>query len=258
MKTAIMLIAHGAPESAGRDSAVNNSACLEKELGLRTYVGYLHLEPSIADTARRMLDDGMERIIAVPLFVFPGLLPDVMVRKAFGFEPRSSGGIFRCGEKEGEVVFTGTFADHPMMEGILRDVCSRYGATPDRTSVMLIYHGSRSGSGKEYVDRCQGYLASKGFDVVSAYNEFQSPTVEEAAEALRTKGRDILAIPMFVSPGSHTRSDIPPKLGLDGSDECDIGDGHMLRYVPEIGMHHDIIGILKSRISEVWVSKVSS
>jgi len=259
MKTAILLIAHGAPESEGDDSAVRNRRSLEQQLKKDVYIGYLHLEPSVRETACRMLDDGVERIVAVPLFVFPGFLPDVTVRKALGFEPRVTEGVFRDGDRTAEVLFTGTFADHPGMEDILSDVCRQYGATPDGMSVMLIFHGNRNGTGAEYVSRCEGFLSRRGYETVSAYNEFQSPTVEEAVGCLRSKGRDILAIPMFVSPGSHTRSDIPPKLGLKGSDQCTIGDGHVLRYAPEIGMHPGIADILKARVYEaLGISRASS
>ena len=250
MKTAILLIAHGAKESEGRDSASRNRVPLMEATGMDVYLAYLHLEPSVRDTVRKMMDDGVDRIIAVPLFVFPGFLPDVTVRKAVGLEPRADAGVAREGDGCVGMVFTGTFGDHPLMEEMLLDVCSGYDAKPEDTSVILVFHGNRNGSGTENVDRCSGYLSGRGYEVISAYNEFQSPTVEEAVGSLSGKGRDILVIPMFVSPGSHTTSDIPDKLGLDGSDTRDLGDGHVLRYAPEIGMHPRIADILRARVDE--------
>ena len=251
METAILIIAHGAPESEEDDSAVRNRERLAERTGMDVYIGYLHLEPSIGSAIGRMLDEGVQRIIAVPLFVFPGFLPDVSVRKAMGLEPGAALGTVSIGGRSAQVLFTGTFADHPLMENVLTDVCAGHGVAPKGTSVMLIYHGNRSGSGSENVDRCSGYLTAKGFETVSAYNEFQSPTVQEALESLMGSGKDILAIPMFVSPGSHTVSDIPPKLGLEGGRIRDIGDGRRVIYAEEIGMHPMIADILEARISEV-------
>ncbi len=96
-----------------------------------------------------------------------------------------------------------------------------------------------------------GERTVNGFETAAAYNEFQSPTVEEATERLIATGKNVLAIPMFVSPGGHTTSDIPPKLGLEGSDSRDIGNGRWLRYTAEIGMHPMVSDILKARIDEV-------
>lgn len=251
MKTALLLITHGSPRSEGDDSAVRNRIRLKEALDMDVYIGYIHLEPSIRDAACRMLEDGVERIIAVPLFVFPGFLTDVTVRKEFGFEPNASGGVFRNRDRSAEVVFTGTFGNHPLIKNIFSDICKDNGASPGDTSVMLIFHGSRNNAGTEYVDRCADYLTDAGFTTEVAYNEFQHPTVEEATESLVSKGLNVLAIPFFVSPGVHTTSDIPPKLGLDGSRERDIGNGRTLRYVPEIGMHPGIAEILKARIDEV-------
>ncbi len=250
MKTAILLIAHGAKESEGKDSASKNRVPLMEATGMDVYLAYLHLEPSVHDTVRRMMDDGVDRIIAVPLFVFPGFLPDVTVRKAVGLEPRAVTGMSREGDGCVRMVFTGTFGDHPLMEDVILDVCGGYGAKPENTSVIMVFHGNRNGSGTENVDRCSRYLSGRGYDVISAYNEFQSPTVEEAVGSLSGKGRDILVIPMFVSPGTHTTSDIPVKLGLNGSDTRDLGNGHILRYAPEIGMHPRIADILKARVDE--------
>ena len=251
MNTAILLIAHGAHESEGNDSAEKNGARLKEMTGMEVYQGYLHLDPTIDAAAGKMLADGVERIIAVPLFVFPGFLPDNSVRKELGLAPGTAKGVFQKDGKSAEIVFTGTFADHPLIENVLVDICKEYDANPDDTSVMLIFHGSRNAAGSELVDQCVGYLAKRGYEAMASYNEFQSPTVEEATDCLIKKGKNVLAIPVFVSPGGHTTSDIPPKLGVDGSRTRDLGGGKKLNYAKEIGMHNGIADILKARIDEL-------
>lgn len=251
MKTAIMLITHGTPRSEGNDSAVRNCGRLKELTGLDVYIGYLHLNPTIDEAITKMLDDGIERIIAVPLFVFPGYLTDTTVREAFGLQHAASSGRVEKGGRTAEVVFTGTFADHPLIEDTLMTVCRDNNADAGNTAVMMIFHGSKTAAGSNYVDACTDYLSKKGYTVMAAYNEFQIPTVEEATDELLRTGKNILAIPMFVSPGKHTTMDIPPKLGLEGSKIRDIGNGNRLCYVEEIGMHPSIVNILRARIDEV-------
>ncbi|AMK14279.1 cobalamin biosynthesis protein CbiX [methanogenic archaeon mixed culture ISO4-G1] len=252
MKTAIMLITHGTPRSEGNDAAVINREPLKELTGLEVYIGYLHMEPSIDATLSKMMADGVERIIAVPLFMFPGLLSDTTVREAFGFEPKTASGRIERNGKTAEVVFTGTFGDHPLIEDVIMKVCEKCKAAPEKTSLMLIFHGTKAPeTTAKYVDACIGYLTKKGYNAIAAYNEFQSPDVDAAAEELIKAGKNVLAIPMFVSPGKHTTMDIPPKLGLDGARTRQIGNGHRLCYAKEIGMHPCISRILKARIDEL-------
>ncbi len=251
MNTAILMIAHGAPESEGKDCATINAEKVRKATGIPTYVGYLHLEPSIKDAIGRMADDGVEQIMAIPLFITPGGLLDVILRKDFGFDPGVTAGTVECSGRSIGIRFLGTFGTHPKMADVLRGVCERNGATPSDTDVMLIFHGSRKEGRDENADICIGYLDSMGFEAITAYNEFQHPTVEEALEVLRSKEKDILVIPMFVSPGSHTTEDIPPKLGLtEGRSRIFDAEGRGIRltYEQEIGMDDGIIDILLEMI----------
>ena len=70
MKTAILLIAHGAKESEGRDSASRNRVPLMEATGMDVYLAYLHLEPSVRDTVRKMMDDGVDRDYRAKLIRF--------------------------------------------------------------------------------------------------------------------------------------------------------------------------------------------
>lgn len=254
MKTGILLIAHGAEESENKDSATLHSGRIRDQTGYDVRSAYLHLKPGIDETVHRMMDDGIEKIIAVPLFISPGFLTDKVVRGSVGLEPGARSGIVSHNGREAEIVFTGTFGDHQKMRTVMVQTCDRYNASPARTSILLVFHGARGAEDNPYAKMNADYLRERGYRVSVAFNEFQEPGIEESLEELLGDGRDILAIPMFVSPGTHTVEDIPAKLGIGkerGRDITRDGKTLHLEYAEEIGMHPDITYILKDRISEV-------
>lgn len=254
MKTGILLIAHGAKESENSDSATLHSKRICDQTGYDVRLAYLHLKPGIDEAVHRMMNDGIERIVAVPLFISPGFLTDKVIRRSVGLEPGAPSGTVSHNGREAEIVFTGTFGDHQKMRTVMVQTCDRYNASPARTSVLLIFHGAKGAGENPYAKMNADYLRERGYRVSIAFNEFQEPGIEEGLEGLLDDGRDILAIPMFVSPGTHTVDDIPAKLGIGKKRGRDITrDGKRIRleYAEEIGMHPDITYILKDRISEV-------
>ena len=254
MKTALMIVSHGAKESEGKDSAVMNAERLRESLGMDVYIGYLHLTPSIKETLQRMSDDGVERAIVIPLFMYPGFIPDVKVRREFDTEPCSRRCNFTSGDSVMSIEFTDTFGNHEMIYDVIEEIIEENGGSADGTSLMLIFHGSRTTEQNADIANCASHFRGKGYDILCVYNEFQHPTVEEGMEWAKRIGKDILAIPMFVSPGTHTTQDIPPKIGLDeGERECSffVGGKRLgIRYCNEIGMHPRVADILKARVEE--------
>ncbi len=254
MKTALMIVSHGAKESEGNDSAVMNAERLRGSMGMDVYIGYLQLTPSIKETLQKMSDDGVERAIVIPLFMYPGFIPDVKVRREFDTGSGSMQCTFRSGDSVMNIEFTDTFGNHEMIYDIIEDIIGENGGSADRTSLMLIFHGSKTTEQNADIANCASHFRSRGYDILCAYNEFQHPTVEEGMEWAKRVGKDILVIPMFVSPGSHTTEDIPPKIGLDeGERECSffVGGKRLgIRYCREIGMHPRVTDILKARVEE--------
>ena len=260
-KTAIMIAPHGAPESKDDDSAIRDTSRLREMTGLDVYLGYIHMEPSVEDTMERMIADGVETAIIVPLLIPPGYIPDVELREAFDLEPGTESAVITKGTRNIRLLFTGTFGDHDGIFKVLDGVCREHHATPDDTSVILVFHGSRRPGPGLNTTRFVDHLNEKRYDAIVSYNEFQEPTVEEGMEWAKDIGKNILVIPMFVSPGSHTLEDIPPKIGLEnGSRECTYdssGKTMTIRYAKVIGMQPGIADILLERIGETRISRAS-
>ncbi len=253
MKTAVLLIAHGSERSGGRDSAALHSERIRAQTGYGVRTAYLFMGPGVEETVHGMMDDGIERIVAVPLLFSPGHLAWKTVRLKLGFAPGTDKGIIEYGGRKAEIVFTGTFGDHQKMRTVMVQTCDRYNAAPGKTSVLLIFRSS----GKKEAETNAEYLRERGYEVLAAYDESGEPSVENALKELTAGDCDILAVPMFVSPGIRTCIGIPGKLGIP--DERGVAfpldNGRFLTYGEEIGMHPDITYILKDRISEALRSE---
>lgn len=262
MRTAVLIIAHGGGPAGSADAASFHAECIMKQTGLEVRRAYLHSQPGIAEEASAMAADGIERIVALPLFMTDGYLPDKVVRMKLGLPPGAMSGRVAGGGKEAEIVFTGTFGGRQKMRTVLVQMCDDNGASPDRTSILLVFHGSDGGEGVPCAEPCAGYLRERGYRTEVAYNEFQSPGVEEALSSLMRAGKDILVIPMFVSPGKHTTDDIPGKLGLEGSARSrsfeTAGGSRRIVYAREIGICPGVTYILKDLISEALDRRISS
>ncbi|MBE6528630.1 MAG: hypothetical protein E7Z64_05660 [Thermoplasmata archaeon] len=255
MKTAILLAAHGAKESVNADAATSNLQKVYEMTGLDTYKGYVHIEPFVQESISRMSAEGVDRAVIVPLFTFSGFIPDIVLRKSVGAEPGSRTATIEAQGRDMEVIFTETLCDHPLMKDILLKKCEKEQATAEHTSIMLIWHGSRKAGPDDNAEMCADYLRNAGYDVICSYNEFQHPTVEEGLSKASSSKSDVLAIPMFISPGSHTISDIPPKLMLKDNCRRSVVNIHgkdvTVRYADEIGMESGITDIIMDRIRNV-------
>ncbi len=74
MKTGVVIIGHGSrvPESRGIYEEIARKA--QEKSGLMVRVGYMkHWTPTFTEAVRGFLEEGVKRVIIVPLFLLPGL-----------------------------------------------------------------------------------------------------------------------------------------------------------------------------------------
>ena len=85
-------------------------------------------------------------------------------------------------------------------------------------AVILFGHGARDARWREPFDRLAQLWKQQHADVLVelAFLEMMQPSLEEAVEALSTKGAtDLTIVPVFFGQGGHLRNDFPVLL-----DEC--------------------------------------
>lgn len=74
MKTGVVIIGHGSrvPESRGIYEEIARKT--QEKSGLRVRVGYMkHWRPRFTEAVKAFIEDGVDRIVVVPLFLLPGL-----------------------------------------------------------------------------------------------------------------------------------------------------------------------------------------
>ena len=100
--------------------------------------------------------------------------------------------------------------------------------------VLLISHGSRLPYGKEVINEvAKIYREKTNYPVVVSYMNMSKPSIPVAINQLADEGvGKIIAIPVFLAHGVHTKQDIPKMLQinnghhLDEHSHGDNGHGH--------------------------------
>ncbi len=78
-------------------------------------------------------------------------------------------------------------------------------------AIIIVDHGSRRDAANRMLEDVAGQLrAMTGDRIYAAHMELAEPTIAQAFDAAVTDGADFVFIfPYFLSPGRHSREDIP-------------------------------------------------
>ena len=131
----------------------------------------------------------------------------------------------------------------------------------EKLGVLLIGHGSRNPKATqlEVIREIARTMEKRGLYkiVKAAFNEFNSPTIEEGLREIAREGvTTIVALPTLLAHGTHTREDIPEKLQTAFEGEwAELGKGVKILYGEPIGVDERIVDILVDRAKEALVQK---
>lgn len=122
------------------------------------------------------------------------------------------------------------------------------------TVVVLIGHGSTLPHNKEVLEELRKRVEMRGIFKAArvAFMQLNSPSIEEVLRDLAEDGtKRIVAQPVFIADGAHTKEDIPEKLKLafDGAWK-ELGRDTNLIYAKPIGVDERIVDILVDRVKE--------
>lgn len=115
--------------------------------------------------------------------------------------------------------------------------------------VLVVGHGSRRAEANQDVRQAATRIAERGgFELVEpAFLEIEHPNIEEAFTRLVQRGaRDITVHPYFLSPGRHTRGDIPVEI----SEAAHRHPGVRYRITEPLSAHSLVIEASVERIFE--------
>lgn len=117
------------------------------------------------------------------------------------------------------------------------------------TGIMVVGHGSRRPEANEDVRAAAQLIGERGgFALVAAaFLEIQQPDIAAAyAQLVRSGARQIIVHPYFLSPGRHTRGDLPREVRAAASQH----PGVSYRITEPLSAHPAVIEAAVSRIRE--------
>lgn len=246
----ILLISHGSSLPYGEVTFNEIKDKFIKKTGFPTEVGYMKVsEPSIAGAVENLKDevDDLNKIIALPVFLAPGIHTNIDIPILLGLDPLEEDP--RCPDGNYPDNHYLSIADDVDFDGEI-ELLSAIGPDDDllkfidkridevleeskldedaKTGILLVSHGSRLKYNKEFIsaffakfEKTTDYPCNFGF------MELAQPSIPDAIDVLLNKNDidRLIVVPVFIAPGVHTTNDIPTILGLK--------EGHFHHH------HHD-------------------
>jgi len=242
---AVLLISHGSSLNHASKTFDEISHLFKESTGFNTEVGYMKVaEPSLSQAIDNLLakNKNINKIIAMPVFLSPGIHTNIDIPLILGLNPKESDprcpdGIYPEGHYLSDLTpinFNGTIEllDPIGPDSLIIDIInkrvssalekSKLNSNMDKTAILLISHGSRLNYNREFITAVfKQYNSNNDYIVGYAFMELMEPTIPEAVKDL-VKNNDIerlIAVPVFIAHGVHTTRDIPTILGLIENDE---------------------------------------
>ncbi len=127
MDTRLIVMGHGSQLSYNSEVVELNARRLEGRGYGKVYIGYNEFnDPKIEDVIPRMMDDGAEEIIALPLFISLGKHLTMDVPGKLGIEDFSDGGTIRRNGREVELKYAVPVGGDPRLSDVLAEKLRKY------------------------------------------------------------------------------------------------------------------------------------
>ncbi len=125
--TAIMVMGHGSRLDFNSDVVKLNADRLRARGYKRVYVGYNEFnEPKIEDVVPKIIDDGAEEIVAIPMFISLGKHLTMDVPGKLGIEDFSDGGILHRNGRDVELKYAVPLGGDPRLCDVLVEKLRKY------------------------------------------------------------------------------------------------------------------------------------
>ena len=253
---AVILVSHGSTLPYAEEVFVEIKDKFIKKSGLAAEIGYMKVsEPTIAGAVEILKGevDGLDKIIALPVFLAPGIHTNIDIPQLLGLEPLEEDP--RCPDGnyppehylsiaddvdfDGEIVLLSSIGPRDELVDIIHnridDALSESKLDSDaKTGILLVTHGSRLNYNKEFATALYGKF-EKTCDLPSSFGfmELCGPSIPESINRLADENdiERLVVVPVFIAPGMHTTHDIPHILGFLEAHEHehhhhDHGHGH--------------------------------
>ena len=237
--TAVILVSHGSTLPYAEEVFSQIKEKFIKKSGIAAEVGYMKVsEPTIAGAVDILKDevDDLSKIIALPVFLAPGIHTNIDIPQLLGLEPlevdpRCPDGnypeehylsIAEDVDFDGEIELLGSIGPRDKLLDILdkriEEALADSKLDDDaKTGILLVTHGSRLNYNKEFATALYNKF-EKTCDLPSGFGfmELCGPSIPESINKLADENEidRLVVVPVFIAPGMHTTHDIPHILGL--------------------------------------------
>jgi len=215
-KCGVLIIGHGSRNESWVELV--EEAARQVDVPVPVVTGYLEIVEGrlIEDGIRQLERAGVEKIIAVPLFVSSGSTHIAEIGYMLGAVDKLDldEEIERI-ETKAEIVYCEPMNDHPLVVDILLERATELSANPADEVLMIVGHGADEG---EYHERWEAVLQKitpvvrrrAGFKGAT-YGTLHPDNAASRARAVTRKNR-VIVVPMFLSEGYFTETAIPSRL----------------------------------------------
>ena len=237
--TGIILVSHGSSLPYGEETFTEIKDKFIKKTGLATEVGYMKVsEPSISGAVEILKSevDDLNRIIAIPVFLAPGIHTKIDIPILLGLDPLEEDP--RCPDGNYPEEHYLSIADDVDFDGEI-ELLSPIGPVDElldfiniridealsgseldddaKTGILLVSHGSRLNYNKEFTTALfNKFNKSNDFPASFGFMELCEPSIPMSINKLASENdiERLVVVPVFIAPGVHTTHDIPHILGL--------------------------------------------
>ena len=236
---AVVLVSHGSTLPFAEEVFEEIKEKFIEASGLAAEIGYMKVsEPTIAGAVEILKEevDGLDKIIALPVFLAPGIHTNIDIPQLFGLEPLEVDP--RCPDGNYPDEHYLSIADDVVFDGEI-ELLSCIGPRDElldiidkrinealadskldddaKTGILLVTHGSRLNYNKEFATALYNKF-EKNCDVPSSFGfmELCGPSIPESINKLVDENdlERLVVVPIFIAPGMHTTHDIPHILGF--------------------------------------------
>lgn len=237
--TGVILVSHGSTLPFAEEVFVEIKEKFIKATGLAAEIGYMKVsEPTIAgavEVLKNQVDD-LDKIIALPVFLAPGIHTNIDIPQLLGLDPlevdpRCPDGnypeehylsIADDVDFDGEIKLLSSIGPRDELLDIIdkriNEALSESKLDDDaKTGILLVTHGSRLHYNKEFATALYNNF-EKTCELPSSFGfmELCGPSIPESINKLVDENQleRLVVVPVFIAPGMHTTHDIPHILGF--------------------------------------------
>ena len=237
--SAVILVSHGSTLPYAEEVFVEIKEKFIKKSGLPTEIGYMKVsQPTISGAVEILKGQvgDLDRIIALPVFLAPGIHTNIDIPQLLGLEPLEVDP--RCPDGnyppehylsiaddvnfDGKIELLEAIGPRDELLDIINKRISEALAESElddsaKTGILLVTHGSRLNYNKEFATELYNKF-EKTCDLPSSFGfmELCGPSIPESINKLVNDNdlERLVVVPVFIAPGMHTTHDIPHILGF--------------------------------------------